>query len=1176
MQLPRRRESLVQHLFRPVHALLSRFHQPWVVIVCGLVIVALLIGLAREIFGRVLDQTAASERELAGLASVARLRDVLRPLQAHRGLDNAILLGDPALERRREASEAEVDAAFAALLAPSALPSAYTAEAAAMRDTWNTLKDAIGDLDRFEQHSALIDRQLQLARRIIDDSGLTLDADAGTYHLVGILDVMLGFTLERAAQLRGLYTLMLSSNGSNPRLRGELVMCATALDDERKLVSHHVAALLRYRPDLATALGELPKRLEQTTRALRALVREHVVAPGSELASESFFNQASIAIDDSYGLFDRTWELAEQALRARLTHLRQQFAWHVAGVLALTLAILYLFIGLVVSARASRRAMNELARNEALFRNVLDTLPVGVGITDAEGRILSINPAGQRIWGEARLVGPEHYDEYKAWWPETGQRVANHEWPLIHALKHEEAVINRIIDIESADGHRKNVLFSAVPTHDARGVLSGGLVVNEDITELITAQRALREEHDFIDAVLDTVGAIILVMDREGRVVRFNRACEAVSGYSAKDIIGHYFWEKLIPPEQIERVSQVFAQLTTGHFPNQHENHWRTRDGGRRLIAWSNTCISDAQGRIRHVIATGIDVTEARAAEAEVRLAARVFEHAGEAIMVTDADNRIVKVNPAFTAITGYTEREVLGETPARFKSGRHDAAFYEAMWRSLAETDAWEGEIWDRRRDGVIYPKWLTISAMRDQRGELRHYVALFTDISERKNSEERIRHLAEHDSLTGLPNRSLLQDRLRQAMARAEREQTRLALLFVDLDRFKLVNDSLGHAVGDALLVETAHRLLSSVRASDTVSRQGGDEFLVLLADIEQNDDAGRVAQKMIEALSEPCMLAGQELRITPSIGISVYPDDGADMEMLIQRADIAMYQAKESGRSTYQFHTDDMNERASERLSVELGLRRALERGELLLHYQPQIELASGRIIGLEALLRWRHPELGLIAPGQFIPIAEDTGLIVPIGEGVLHEACRQSLVWQAAGLPALPIAVNLSAAQFRKPGLETLLRDVLTATGLPPHLLELELTESIVMSQAEETVAILGRLHELGVRLSIDDFGTGYSSLSYLKRFPIQKLKIDQSFVRDLTAGDNDAAIVRGIVGLARSLGLGVIAEGVETREQLKVLREFGCDEAQGYYFSPALPPAEVESLLRRGNLDKENP
>ncbi|MDO9226146.1 MAG: EAL domain-containing protein [Pseudomonadota bacterium] len=1165
----------MQPLFHPVRLLLSRFHHPWVVAACGLAIAGLLAGLAQGTFGHLLAETEANKREIAGLASVARLRAVLQPLQEHRGLDNAIPFGDPVLEAQLTASEKRVDAAFTALLTRQALASEHAAIVTQGRADWDRLKNAIGDLNRFEQHSALIDRLLEVARRIIDDSGLTLDADAGTNHLVGVLDVMLGFTLERAAQLRGLYAALLASNGTNTRLRGELVMCATALDDERKLVSHHVAAILRYRPDLAAELGDLPTRLEQSTRTLRHLVREHVVAPGSELATETFFKQASVAISGGYALFDRTLVLAERSLRARQERLKHQLSWNIAGMLALTLAILYLFAGVVVSVRASRRATDELARNEALFRNVLDTLPVGVAITDAKGQILSINPAAQRIWGEARLVGQERYHEYKAWWPETGKRVANDEWPLARALGRNEAVLNQILDIESFDGRRKNVLFSAVPTHDEHGALNGGLVVNEDISELITMQRALREEHDFIDAVLDTVGAIVLVMDRDGRVVRFNRACEEVSGYRAEELVGTHFWEKLLPPEQIERVSQVFTQLTAGHFPNQHENHWRTRDDGRRLIAWSNTCIVDANGQVHYVIATGIDVTDTRAAEAELRLAARVFEHAGEAIMVTDADNRIVKVNPAFTAITGYAAEEVLGETPARFKSGRHDAAFYLAMWHSLAETDAWEGEIWDRRRDGGIYPKWLTISAMRDSQGELRHYVALFTDISERKRSEERIRHLAEHDALTGLPNRSLLQDRLRQAMTRAEREHTRLALLFVDLDRFKLVNDSLGHAVGDALLQEVAHRLQSTARASDTVSRQGGDEFLILLADIEQNEDAGRVAQKMLDTLSEPCVLAGHELRITPSIGISLYPDDSTDLEQLIKSADIAMYQAKESGRYAYQFYTGDMNQRAAERLSMEIGLRQALERGEMLLHYQPQIELASGRIIGLEALLRWRHPEQGMIPPGRFIPIAEDSGLIVLIGEGVLHEACRQSLAWQAAGLPAVPIAVNLSAVQFRKPGLETLLRDLLAATGLAPHLLELELTESIVMNQAEETVAILGRLHALGVLLSIDDFGTGYSSLSYLKRFPIQKLKVDQSFMRDVAHDSNDAAIVRGIVSLAHSLGIGVIAEGVETREQLDFLRELGCEQAQGYYFSRPLPPAEIEPLLRVGGIHKES-
>jgi len=791
----------VQHLFHPVRLLLSRFHRPWVVAVCGLVIAGLLAGLALDVFGRILDQMEANEREIAGLASVARIRAVLQPLQEHRGLDHAIPFGDPVLEARLAASEQRVDAAFTALLARRTLAPEHATEASRAQAEWNKLKEAIGDLDRFEQHGALIDRLLELARRIIDDSGLTLDADAGTYHLVGVLDVMLGFTLERAAQLRGLYTALLASNGANPRLRGELVVCATALDDERKLVSHHVSTLLRYRPDLAAELGDLPTRLEQATITLRHLVREHVVAPGSELATEAFFEQASVAIGGSYTLFDRTLALAERSLRTRQEQLKHQLGWHVAGMLALALSIVYLFIGMVVSVRASRRATEELAQREA-------------------------------------------------------------------------------------------------------------------------------------------------------------------------------------------------------------------------------------------------------------------------------------------------------------------------------------------------------------------------------------HIRHLAEHDSLTGLPNRALLQDRLIQTMARAERAGSRLALLYIDLDRFKLVNDSLGHPVGDALLQEVAQRLQATVRVSDTVSRQGGDEFLVLLDEIESADDAARVAQKMLDLLAQPCWVAGHELTVTPSIGISLYPDDSTDMITLIKSADIAMYQVKEGGRNAYQFYTGDMNERASERLALEHGLRRALERGEMLLHYQPRIELASGRIVGLEALLRWRHPVLGLVPPGRFIAIAEDSGLIVPIGEGVLHEACRQSLAWQAAGLPALPIAVNLSAVQFRRAGLEDSLRDILAATGLPPHLLELELTESIVMNHAEDTVAILARLHELGVRLSIDDFGTGYSSLSYLKRFPIEKLKVDQSFIHDVTSDANDAAIVRGIVSLAHSLGIGVIAEGVETREQLDFLRGLGCEEAQGSYFSPPLPPDGIEALLRKGGYNED--
>lgn len=1160
----------MQQLFHPVRLILSQLRRPWVALAGGLLIAGLLAATAYAVLDHAQSRIRASEREIAGLAVVARVRAVLQPLQAHRGLEHAMAHGDGGGLPSREDAALAVDDAFSALLAQGGLSPAHGAEVARMHADWLALRDAAAAKDLFARHGALINRLLSLARSVIDKSGLVLDADGGTYHLINTLDVMLGFSLERAAQLRGLHTALLVNGGVDPQLRGELLACATLLDDERKLISHNIDAAVRYRPDLVQALGDLPAKLAATTGALRRMVRDNVAAPGSELAAGAFFAQASGAIREGYALFDRTLAVVEGALDARLAREKAQRAWAAAGLLALTLAIAYLFAGVAASVGAWRRASEALAQREKLFKNVLDLLPVGVWVTNAKGDIELGNPTSQRIWAGAHYVGIDRYHEYKGWWPETGERITAQDWPLARAITHGETDIGRVIDIECFDGSRKTILNSALPIRDHEGGITGAICVNENITELIAAQHALREERDFIDAVLDTVGSIVLVMDRAGRVVRFNRACEAVSGYQASEVVGTHFWEKLIPEEEVERVSRVFQTLTAGQFPNRHENHWRTRDGGRRLIAWSNTCIADARGQVLHVIATGIDVTEARAAEAELQLAARVFEHAGEAIMVTDADNRIVKVNPAFSLITGFTAEEVLGETPARFKSGRHDAAFYRAMWQSLAETGAWEGEIWDRRRDGVVYPKWLTVSAIRDHQGEVRHYVALFTDISERKRSEERIRHLAEHDALTGLPNRSLLQDRLAQAIARAERSRGRLALLYIDLDRFKLINDSLGHPVGDALLQEVAHRLQSMVRASDTVSRLGGDEFLMLVDELEDVEDAARVAQKILDVLALPCRVAGQELRITPSIGISLYPDDSTDMNVLIKNADIAMYQAKEGGRNAYQFHTGDLNLRASERLELELGLRRALERGELLLHYQPQYDLASGRIIGLEALLRWQHPTLGLVSPARFIPIAEDSGLIVPIGEGVLHEACRQSLAWQAAGLPAVPIAVNLSAVQFRKPGLESLLRDILVSTSLPPHLLELELTESIVMSQAEETVAILGRLHELGVHLSIDDFGTGYSSLSYLKRFPVQKLKVDQSFVRDVVHDANDAAIVRGIVSLAHGLGLRVIAEGVETREQLDFLRGLGCEEAQGYYFSRPLPPAEIEALLRSGS------
>ncbi|MCB1889941.1 MAG: EAL domain-containing protein [Rhodocyclaceae bacterium] len=550
--------------------------------------------------------------------------------------------------------------------------------------------------------------------------------------------------------------------------------------------------------------------------------------------------------------------------------------------------------------------------------------------------------------------------------------------------------------------------------------------------------------------------------------------------------------------------------------------------------------------------------------ESELRLAASVFANSAEGIMITDAEHRIISANAACEPITGYAPAELIGETPRLLRSGRHGTEFYEALARELAAEGQWTGEVWNRRKDGRVYPQWMTVTAVRGPDGRPHNYIASFFDISARKEAEARIHFLAHHDALTGLPNRILLQDRLGQALSIAARDDRQVAVMFLDLDRFKLVNDSLGHDVGDALLEEVARRLSAVLRQGETVARLGGDEFVIVLPGLHGTEAAALVATRALEALGEPLSVRNQSFHVTASVGISLYPRDGESVETLLRNADTAMYHAKELGRANFQFYTEGLNAIVTERVRMETDLRGGLERGEFVVHYQPQVDARSGRIVGAEALVRWMHPGQGMISPARFIPVAEDTGLIVPLGAFVLREACRQAARWHRQFDEPMRMGVNLSARQFSSgEDLIQLVRDALADSGLPPDQLELEITESMLMERPDEATALLGRLSELGVRLAIDDFGTGYSSLSYLKRFAIDRLKVDQSFIQDLSDDPNDAAIVEAVISLARSLKLEVIAEGVETREHLDQLRAWGCFDVQGFLFSKPLPAAEFE-------------
>lgn len=563
---------------------------------------------------------------------------------------------------------------------------------------------------------------------------------------------------------------------------------------------------------------------------------------------------------------------------------------------------------------------------------------------------------------------------------------------------------------------------------------------------------------------------------------------------------------------------------------------------------------------------------EDRRTQANLQLASSVIEHGSEGVMITDAQSRILRVNEAFCRITGYSHAEVIGRSPSVLNSGRHDAMFYREMWRTLGEKGQWCGEIWNRRKNGETYPEWLTISAIRDEKGKVTHYAALFSDVTEQKATEERIHRLAYYDALTGLPNRPMLEDHLRLALSSARRQQKTVALMFLDIDHFKQINDSMGHGAGDLLLKETAQRILSCVREGDTVSRMGGDEFVILLPDCGEISrgiapGAISVAEKVQASLVKPVHLSGHEVSVTASIGIALYPADALNGTDLVKHADIAMYHAKSQGRNNFQFYTVEMNEALMERLSLERAMKKAIAENQFRLYYQPRIDVSSGRIVGLEALIRWQHPEFGFVSPARFIPLAEETGQILHIGEWVLKTACQQCMEWIDSGLwdGMGTMAVNVSPRQFQQAGFVGMLHEALADSGLTPDHLEIELTESTLMRGSAPEATLIS-LRELGVLVAVDDFGTGYSSLSYLKRFPLDILKIDQSFVRDLSDDPNDAAITLAIISMAKNLNLRVIAEGVETPEQFAFLKSHGCDECQGYLFSKPQPAEAIAQIL----------
>jgi diguanylate cyclase (GGDEF)-like protein/PAS domain S-box-containing protein len=666
---------------------------------------------------------------------------------------------------------------------------------------------------------------------------------------------------------------------------------------------------------------------------------------------------------------------------------------------------------------------------------------------------------------------------------------------------------------------------------------------------------ALDWVYRFVAAIELTPAVAVHSLDAHGVVRFWNQACASLFGVPVREALGQPF-AKLV--SHLDRQDEFDAALAaiwrTGEAPAARDWQVELRDGSRHWLHSSHYPML-RDGATQQVFCMEIDISARKALEGTLQQAAQVFEHCRDAILVMDRQYRVLAVNQAFTDISGYPSAEIVGHELPSLRWGVQDVAFYDQLLAHVAEHDHWEGELTSVRRNGEKYPVWMALTAIRDAARQLTSYMAILTDITDRKRAEEATRHQAEHDALTDLPNRVLFVDRLHQALATSRRQHSQFALMFLDLDRFKSINDTHGHQAGDMVLREVAARLTGCVRGVDTVSRLGGDEFVVLLADIGGVDQAAHVAGAVMQAVAQPVRAGEQEISLSVSIGIAISPSDGDDVDTLLRHADVAMYHAKQNGRNEFQFFSPEMNAHVIERVQMENKLRQALDNDEFILEYQPEIDIGSGRTIGVEALIRWRHPERGLLLPQEFIPVAEECGLIVPIGEWVLREACQQARKWRDEGFPVV-VAVNLSNVQFIHNNLVHYVDAALAESGLDPAFLDLEITEGVIMTGDEATIATVNALRERGVQLTIDDFGTGYSSLSYLRRFPLSKLKIDRSFVDDITRDPADAAMIPAIIAVARSLKLRVIAEGVETLEQLRYLEQHGCDEYQGYYASMA--------------------
>ncbi|MDX2423821.1 MAG: EAL domain-containing protein [Amphritea sp.] len=903
-----------------------------------------------------------------------------------------------------------------------------------------------------------------------------------------------------------------------------------------RLYHYHI-----FKSDLdAVALKNELKQLTSQSASVQAL-KFHI---SSNLTAQTQLNQL---LNDYKQIPNKT--AFNQLYSAYLSHRNnatQQTSYFNSALIALTtmliLLLTFLYLHLI-------RSHNQTEQAQRRLKDGVDNIREAFALFDANQKLILSN---------------RNFTHYYPWvsellQPGTPKAIIKAAIDAQCHFQKDTDADQRVIQ-QTDDGHY--FLCSDSPTNEG-----GEVWVRVDISETRRKEQELRK----FSRALTQSPTEVVITDINGVIEYINPKAEEVSGYSLSEVIGKrpslFSSGDLSPVNYQDMWQQMLSgQAWQGNFLNRRKN------GSLYWEAATISAVRDALGDITHFVAVKEDITERRATEEQLRMNAAVFETTNEGIMITGPDTKIISVNPAFTAITGYTQDDVVGKTPSMFQSGQQPKTFYENLWLSLRKEGSWSGEIWNKRKDGSLYPQWLSIAAVQNHDGLLEQYVAVFSDMTQRKNDEEQIRQQANFDALTSLPNRTMLKRELTQIQKRCDQKGSLCALLFIDLDRFKSVNDTLGHSVGDQMLQQVSLRLSSVIREQDLICRFGGDEFVIVLQDLVDGEEAAITAQRVIDILLPPFQLAGRTLYIGASVGISCYPFDSDSGEVMLRHADMAMYLAKDNGRNQYQFFNAQMREEVKNRSELEQAMRQAINNHEFELYYQPISNCQQHKVVAAEALIRWHHPEKGLISPAKFIPLAEETGLIQPIGLWVLRQSCEQIVKWQQQGINDLSISVNVSSNQ-RLLGFDAnVAAEIMQSVGVAPSKIIFEITENMFLENSMEAITWLREFKALGSKLAIDDFGTGYSSLSYLKQFPIDKLKIDQAFIRDLPDNQEDATLVHAIIAMSKSLGLELIAEGVETVEQLHYLHQLNCPNIQGFLFSKPVTADQLPAVIQQIKAD----